>query len=352
MGLFINKNNNTSSIKILNKTANNYLEVFLFDINNPYVVIKKYNHNKLESINRLDLEPSQLENAVILNYNKIVGLINSLITNDSNTNEKPKKYFIDLKICSQTIFKSVISLPKINIFKAMALKQKEIKESFDKYNKKYLLIEDMYSYDLGIVYNEYFINNDILKNWQEIAKITNTKISSLQLFSGYLYSNIKNLNYDFIDVVDDIEKKKLSKLSDYSVIYIKEGVAIFLLVNDNQLINAYTLKYENIEEIVKKYILIIGKFECEFSKRKIETLYINSDIETKFSDYFKNINLYQIKFNCFELMDIENNELIDNINQDESLDSNQMISNQDANNECINEEQNTLELSTKEEPNE
>ncbi len=352
MGLFINKNNNTSSIKILNKTANNYLEVFLFDINNPYVVIKKYNHNKFESINRLDLEPSQLENAVILNYNKIVGLINSLITNDSNTNEKPKKYFIDLKICSQTIFKSVISLPKINIFKAMTLKQKEIKESFDKYNKKYLLIEDMYSYDLGIVYNEYFINNDILKNWQEIAKITNTKISSLQLFSGYLYSNIKNLNYDFIDVVDDIEKKKLSKLSDYSVIYIKEGVAIFLLVNDNQLINAYTLKYENIEEIVKKYILIIGKFECEFSKRKIETLYIDSDIETKFNDYFKNINLYQIKLNCFDLMDIENNELIDNINQDESLDSNQMISNQDANNECINEEQNTLDLSTKEEPNE
>ena len=352
MGLFINKNNNTSSIKILNKTANNYLEVFLFDINNPYVVIKKYNHNKLESINRLDLEPSQLENAVILNYNKIVELINSFITNDSNTNEKPKKYFIDLKICSQTIFKSVISLPKINIFKAMTLKQKEIKESFDKYNKKYLLIEDMYSYDLGIVYNEYFINNDILKNWQEIAKITNTKISSLQLFSGYLYSNIKNLNYDFIDVVDEIEKKKLSKLSDYSVIYIKEGVAIFLLVNDNQLINAYTLKYENIEEIVKKYILIIGKFECEFSKRKIETLYIDSDIETKFNDYFKNINLYQIKLNCFDLMDIENNELIDNINQDESLDSNQMISNQDANNECINEEQNTLDLSTKEEPNE
>ena len=352
MGLFINKNNNTSSIKILNKTANNYLEVFLFDINNPYVVIKKYNHNKLESINRLDLEPSQLENAVILNYNKIVELINSFITNDSNTNEKPKKYFIDLKICSQTIFKSVISLPKINIFKAMTLKQKEIKESFDKYNKKYLLIEDMYSYDLGIVYNEYFINNDILKNWQEIAKITNTKISSLQLFSGYLYSNIKNLNYDFIDVVDDIEKKKLSKLSDYSVIYIKEGVAIFLLVNDNQLINAYTLKYENIEEIVKKYILIIGKFECEFSKRKIETLYIDSDIETKFNDYFKNINLYQIKLNCFDLMDIENNELIDNINQDESLDSNQIITNQDANNECINEEQNTLDLSTKEEPNE
>ena len=91
MGLFINKSNNTSSIKILNKTANNYLEVFLFDINNPYVVIKKYNHNKLESINRLDLEPSQLENAVILNYNKIFKLINSFITNDLNTNEKPKK---------------------------------------------------------------------------------------------------------------------------------------------------------------------------------------------------------------------------------------------------------------------
>lgn len=298
MELFIKKSNKINTLNFSKNTTNNYFEIFYFDINIPYVIIKTYKNKKLIKSDRIDLDQSQVEKGVITNYNEIVNYIHSHVSSDKNEKGKLNKYFIDLKIASSSIFKSVISLPKISFLKALQLKQKELRDSFEKYSKNYTIIENKYYYDLGVVYNEHFLKNSIIKNWKEIANITNTKLSSIQLFSGFLFSSIKDEStYNFVFKKNEEDKsKELSKLTNYVIVYISEGVTTFVLVNDNQLINTYSFKYKNIDEIVKTFALTISKHEFEFAKKKIEDVFVDSDTNINLGKYIRHVNVHNIHF--------------------------------------------------------
>ncbi len=323
MELFVHKSNKTDTLNFSKKTTNNYFEIFYFNEDISYIIIKTFKAKKLVNINRINLEESQVEKGVITNYNEVVNYIYEFITNNKNEKGKLEKYFIDLKICSSSIFKTTISLPKISFFKATKLKLKELRDGFEKYGKNYSLIEDKYNYDLGVVYNEYFLKNTIIKNWKEIANITNTKLSSIQLFQGFLFDSMKNeSNYNFEFKLDEEDiSKDLSKLSNYALIYTKEGISTFILVNDHQLINAYSFKYKNIDDILKKFILTISKYEFEFSKRKIEDIFIESDIDLNISKFIKKVKVHNIHFNWDDIVIEEEPEI--NVNKiEESIKTN------------------------------
>ncbi len=103
--------------------------------------------------------------------------------------------------------------------------------------------------------------------------------------------------YNFVFKKNEEDKsKELSKLTNYVIIYINEGVTTFVLVNDNQLINTYSFKYKNIDEIVKTFALTISKHEFEFAKRKIEDVFVDSDTNINLGKYIRHVNVHNIRF--------------------------------------------------------
>lgn len=334
MSLFKNKNKNkTSVIKFKNANKNNHLEIIYFDMGKPFIFIKVFNKNKLKNTKEIPILNTQIENGIILNTESIIQELKELVGKT--------KYSIDLKIASSTIFRSVISLPKVSANKAEKLKKKEIKDSYGKFNKNYRMIEDKYHYNLGVVYEETFINNDVVKNWIEISKGSNLRLSTIQIFNGYLFDLIRDKkDFRLIDPVSQIEsvsivnnkkskkkknknknKRKKNKMPDFALIYVKNGVASFVLSSSSQLINGYSFEYTSEEEIIKKFLLIIGKHEIEFEKKPIEDIYIESDIDLSLNETFKDIQIHNIHFLTFDGIE---KPAISRIEEDEKESSNEL----------------------------
>lgn len=315
MNLFKNMNmNKTSVIKFKNQNKDNRLEIIYFDMGKPFIFIKMFNKNKLINTKEIPILNSQIENGIILNTESIIQELKELVGKT--------RYSIELKIASSTVFRTVISLPKVSKSKAEKLKKKEIKDSYGKFNKNYRMVEDKYHYNLGVVYEETFINNDVIKNWVEISKGSNLKLSTIQIFNGYLFDLIKDKkDFRLLDPVNKIEsvsisnnkskknkiiklnKKKKGKMLDFALIYIKNGVATFILSSSSQLINGYSFEYTSEEEIIKKFLLVIGKHEIEFEKKQIEDIYVESDINLSLNEVFKDIQIHNIHFLTFDGVD-------------------------------------------------
>ncbi len=300
MELFLRRNKNISTLNFFKKTTPNYFEIFYFDVSEPFIVIKIFKNKILKEIKHIALKDVQIDGGVILNTSNVISILKEYLDDLNKNNKSIEKYFIDLKICSTNIFKSTISLPKISWFKEFKLKQNELKDNFDKYNKHYKLIEDKYNYNLGVVYNEYFIDNNIIKNWLEISKALDIKLSSIQLFSGYLFENIKEGRVDFFDNQDDA--KKVLKNGDFAIIHIYNGCANFILSSENKITNTYVFSYTSAYDIINKFILIIGKHEFNFEKKMIKNIFIDSDIELNIEEYLENVCVHNIHFNVFDDM--------------------------------------------------
>ena len=309
MSLFTKNKFNTGSIKLNKKNKMNHLDIFYFSFkNNPYILIKKYEGNKLINIKEIRLNNDQINNnGVILNKEFIIDKVKELDMNKGS---------INLYIDTLNTFKTIISLPKIGKGKAQKLKKKELKNSFDKYSKNYHLIESKYSYNLGIVYEEYFISNELIKNWLEISKGSNLRLSSISLFSDFLFNSFINKKYELKDETiqeekEEVlkEKKKKEKKGDFSIIHVFNGIVTFILSSSNQLIDAYSFEFVNEDDLIKKFITIIGKHEIEFEKKLIKDIYLDSDISLSLNESFKYINIHPIHFDFFKELELKD-ELI------------------------------------------
>ena len=309
MCLFTKNKFNTGSIKLNKKNKMNHLDIFYFAFkNNPYILIKKYEGNKFINIKEIRLNNDQINNnGVILNKEFIIDKVKELDMNKGS---------INLYIDTLNTFKTIISLPKISMGKAQKLKKKELKNSFDKYSKNYHLIESKYSYNLGIVYEEYFISNELIKNWLEISKGSNLRLSSISLFSDFLFNSFINKKYELKDETiqegkEEVlkEKKKKEKKGDFSIIHIFNGIVTFILSSSNQLIDTYSFEFVNEDDLIKKFIIIIGKHEIEFEKKLIKDIYLDSDISLSLNESFKDINIHPIHFVFFNELELKD-ELI------------------------------------------
>lgn len=288
--MFNTKSKKLCTIKYLNTISNNYLDVFYFDILNPLIIIRVYKNKTLVEIKSIELKEVQLDSGVILNIEYIISKIAELIPDI-----KKSKYFMNLKISSTNIFKSSISLPKVSFLREFQLKQKELKDNFFKYDKYYKLIENKYRHNLGVVYNEYFLDNNMINNWLEISKSLNIKLASIQLFPAYLFETLQSF---------DTKEKEVLKTGDFAFIHIYNGSATFILSSSNELSNTYTFDFSSKEEIINKFILVIGKHEFSFEKKKINNIFVDSDIEIDLKEYLEDVNIYNVDLMLFKDVDI------------------------------------------------
>lgn len=308
MNLFNTNKTNTTSIRFNKKNKKSYLDIFYFNMgNNPYILIKEFKENKLINTKEIKLNKEDID---------LKGSISDtgLIINELKELKMLKGSTIDLKIDSLNIFKSIVSLPRISSSKANTLKKKEIKNSFDKYSKSYHMLEDKYTYEFGIIYEEYFISNELIRNWVEISKRSNLRLSSLSLFSNFLFNEFVNKKYRSLEEIkeEDIEvkenknKKKKDKIVDFSVIHVLNNVVTFILSSSLQLIDSYSFEFKNEDDLIKKYITIIGKHEIEFEKKLIKDIYLDSDTKLSLNESFKDIKIHPIQFDYFN--EISTNE--------------------------------------------
>ncbi len=308
MSLFKKNKFNTNGIKLNKENKKNHLDIFYFALgDNPSILVKKYLGNKLINIKEIKLNKDQIDNnAVILNNEFVINEIKEV---------GRLKGSINLNIDTLNTFKTIISLPKISSSKAEKLKKKELKNSFDKYSKSYHLIEYKYFYNLGVVYEEYFINNELIKNWAEISKGSNLRLSSISLFSNYLFNSFMNKEFEEKESLTQEEnqeerksKKKKDKSRDFSIIHVFNNIATFVLGFDNQLIDAYSFEFKDSDDLIKKYITVIGKHEIEFEKKLIKDIFLDSDVELSLNDVFKDVNIHPIHFNFFDELNSKDEE--------------------------------------------
>ena len=247
----------------------NRLELIYCDIGDPFIEARYFKNDKMIYSYHIDLYPSQVEKGKITNIDEIVKTLKEHF---------PDKYSIVLYICSDLIFNDINSLPKINFNRAVQLKNKEIKNDYDKYKENYKIIENSYKYNLGIVFNDYFVPSEIINSFRQIAKGLNSKISKTHLYGEYLFSCLR----------------KVIK-NDYAFIYTRGSMATFILVNNFRLVSCWSFKCESAEDVIKTFVLIIGKHELEIEKKVINEIYYDSEYELSFGSYVsKKISLDEI----------------------------------------------------------
>lgn len=291
------KFSNQSVIRLSPSTSNK-VEILFSDIGDPFLLARVYEKGNIVRVKALSIRKEQIEDGKIVNVENIIDQLKEL---------KIEKYSIDLVLCSQMIFDSVISLPKINAQKAEQLKKKEMKDSFDKYKDFYRLIEKKYAYNLGVVYTEYFVPTTIIDNWRQIAKGVNAKLSTVRLFGDFLYQLFKKIEktdyslifssgskVDFEVSENKDSSKKNAKIFDYALIFVHGQMATFVLSMHDQLISSYSFEFTTKEEIIKRFILVIGKYEMELVKKPIKDIYIDSDVELDFENSLPNQNIHYI----------------------------------------------------------
>lgn len=308
--LFKKKKINKTVLNLNAVNKKNRIQIFFFDFGEPFIYAKVYKKNILKLEKKLDITKEQIENGKILNVSSIINQLKAL-TKD--------KFSIDLVLSSTLSFDSVISLPKIGSRKLQQLKRKDIKTNFDKYKNSYHLLEDAYTYNLGYIYTEHFISNDVINNWIEIAKGSNAKLSSITLFGNYLYNYIlskdliKNVSSQNITDLSSIKKNKnkknkkksnKSKLSDFAFIFVHDTMASFILSSNNQLSTFYNFDFKSKEDIVTKFLLVVGKHEVEFEKKPISHIFISSNIALELDKYLKDVSINNVNLDLFKNGDI------------------------------------------------
>lgn len=306
MGLFKSKNAKTTVLKLGPTIKKKRMEIFYFDFGEPFLFAKLYKKNMLIKQNVISIEKGQIEQGKIINVDPIIEQLKQISKN---------KFSIDLILSTNKAFDSIISLPKISSSKIEQLKRKEMKNNFERYKDSYHLLEDEYNYNLGIIFIEHFISNNVINNWLEITKGANAKLSSITLLGNYLYNAINNKNEVDIPHFEDESleeiniknkrkkknsKKKSDKLTNFALIYVHGSMATFVLSSMNQFSTSYSFEFNSIEEIIKRFLLVIGKHEVEFEKTKIKDILVDSNKPLDLEKYFKDQKVRYIHFKMFD----------------------------------------------------
>lgn len=188
---------------------------------------------------------------------------------------KAENFSLVLKL-SET-FKSVVSVPKMSVQKAVLLAKKELKAGFPKYREKYVTVDYRYKYSLGYAFYTYFIPNDIIYVFKTLASRLQVRLTGIDIFGGALL-------------------KKLYPLvkRDFACIYTENGIATIINSCEGKLITAFDFPFTCKEDIVKQFVLVAGKHEFELERKPIKNLVVLSDRSLRFDDCFRGINCIRV----------------------------------------------------------
>jgi hypothetical protein len=196
----------------------------------------------------IELDDYLLENGVIKNIDSIADKIKEKI------NFKKKLPVVLLLRCEET-YKTILSLPMMNKYKAKSLYRKEQKAK--KVNNSYVKKSNYFQHSLGYIFNTYYMPKDVINSFKKLAKMLGTRIISVEPFGFYL--------------------KKLLPYENYVYFYIRRKVCTLFLVVNKELVSVYDFEFKTKKDIVNQFLLVMSKHEFEFERKLIQYYGIDSD---------------------------------------------------------------------------
>lgn len=211
------------------------------------VKIPKTKEEPASEIN-IELDDYLLENGVIKNIDSIADKIKEKVT------FKKKLPVVLLLRCEET-YKTILSLPMMNKYKARSLYRKEQKAK--KNNNSYVKKSNYFQHSLGYIFNTYYMPKDVINSFKKLAKMLGTRIISVEPFGFYL--------------------KKLLPYENYVYFYIRRKVCTLFLVVNKELVSVYDFEFKTKKDIVNQFLLVMSKHEFEFERKLIQYYGIDSD---------------------------------------------------------------------------
>lgn len=211
------------------------------------VKIPKTKEEPASEIN-IELDDYLLENGVIKNIDSIADKIKEKV------NFKKKLPVVLLLRCEET-YKTILSLPMMNKYKAKSLYRKEQKAK--KNNNSYVKKSNYFQHSLGYIFNTYYMPKDVINSFKKLAKMLGTRIISVEPFGFYL--------------------KKLLPYENYVYFYIRRKVCTLFLVVNKELVSVYDFEFKTKKDIVNQFLLVMSKHEFEFERKLIQYYGIDSD---------------------------------------------------------------------------
>ena len=211
------------------------------------VKIPKTKEEPASEIN-IELDDYLLENGVIKNIDSIADKIKEKI------NFKKKLPVVLLLRCEET-YKTILSLPMMNKYKARSLYKKEQKAK--KVNNSYVKKSNYFQHSLGYIFNTYYMPKDVINSFKKLAKMLGTRIISVEPFGFYL--------------------KKMLPYENYVYFYIRRKVCTLFLVVNKELVSVYDFEFKTKKDIINQFLLVMSKHEFEFERKLIQYYGIDSD---------------------------------------------------------------------------
>lgn len=196
----------------------------------------------------IELDDYLLENGVIKNIDSIADKIKEKVT-------FKKKFPVILLLRCEETYKTILSLPMMNKYKARSLYRKEQKAK--KTNNNYVKKSNYFQHSLGYIFNTYYMPKDVINSFKKLAKMLGTRIISVEPFGFYL--------------------KKLLPYENYVYFYIRRKVCTLFLVVNKELVSVYDFEFKTKKDIVNQFLLVMSKHEFEFERKLIQYYGIDSD---------------------------------------------------------------------------
>ena len=196
----------------------------------------------------IELDDYLLENGVIKNIDSIADKIKEKVT-------FKKKFPVVLLLRCEETYKTILSLPMMNKYKARSLYKKEQKAK--KVNNNYVKKSNYFQHSLGYIFNTYYMPKDVINSFKKLAKMLGTRIISVEPFGFYL--------------------KKLLPYENYVYFYIRRKVCTLFLVVNKELVSVYDFEFKTKKDIINQFLLVMSKHEFEFERKLIQYYGIDSD---------------------------------------------------------------------------
>ena len=196
----------------------------------------------------IELDDYLLENGVIKNIDSIADKIKEKVT-------FKKKFPVVLLLRCEETYKTILSLPMMNKYKARSLYKKEQKAK--KVNNNYVKKSNYFQHSLGYIFNTYYMPKDVINSFKKLAKMLGTRIISVEPFGFYL--------------------KKMLPYENYVYFYIRRKVCTLFLVVNKELVSVYDFEFKTKKDIINQFLLVMSKHEFEFERKLIQYYGIDSD---------------------------------------------------------------------------
>lgn len=227
----------------------NRLVLHFNNIGKSFLSMYLYKNENLDMFETYFFEEHEIVNGLPVNINKISDIIRNFVV---------KVDSIQLAISTNDAFKTTISLPKISKAKARKLYREEVKYDAGERKDSYLPFFESYAHPLGYIFYTYFIPLNIINTFSKVASLLKTKLTKVDLFSRFIYNNVKTKIKD-----------------DFVLHYDNNNLSTFILSYNNSF-SGFSAFESDPNKMKLNYVSSISKHCFELEKKDIDCIYSNN----------------------------------------------------------------------------